>query len=294
MGNGSPLRVPTVSSTTVDESQECRVSLEYRLNNITKLNYQFYVSPEQINISVPSRLGIYQSISGTTYVDNLGEGTSAITLQGSTGLTLGGKKSIGFGYASYQLLRYLLTIYHDDCKAGKTQQTKLIINISFPDAPDFGMWEVTPRELNLSRNSSDPLSFRYQLSLICLTRNLIDLSTTPEMYAYLNKINDKFPATISTEHAVPPEEAAAVQEASGTPSNSYTIPAAEEASSSSPNTIAGIWYKFFGRSVLSYNFVVRELRAVNDFSLIGDDQELAEGLVVIIPSFSVGVQTAVE
>lgn len=144
--------------------------------------YVFYVLPEQVDISTPARLALYQSINGQTHADHMGDGTTTINLQGVTGWMLGGLMNSGFAYASYVLLREMIFRYYKKCKEGESTSTSLKLTISFPDAPDYGQWDVAIRELTLRRSASAPLMFNYQLSMVCLSGNYLS-----------NTANEKYP-----------------------------------------------------------------------------------------------------
>ena len=144
--------------------------------------YVFYVLPEQVDISTPARLALYQSINGQTHADHMGDGTTTINLQGVTGWRLGGLMNSRFAYASYVLLREMIFRYYKKCKEGEAKSTSLKLTISFPDAPDYGQWDVAIRELTLRRSASAPLMFNYQLSMVCLSGNYL-ASTANEKYS---------------------------------------------------------------------------------------------------------------
>lgn len=235
------------------DDDAARFTLTYYLSGEIKYSYTFYVTPEQIQISVPSRMAVYQTIGGNTYVDHLGEGTSSIQLSGTTAYRLGAKYAIGFGYASYQMLRYLVNQYNDACRQGLTAKTRLVLHIGFPDSGDFGTWDVTIHELTLSRNAAQPLLFRYALNLICLTtdqaaadRPIIDLS---KLKSRLIGTTITLPGTPQTEQQVPDEAQSTAEQTFGGDYIEYTVPAPEEASEDSPNTLAGIASKLLVNGV---------------------------------------------
>ena len=165
----SPVAASSVSIISDEDSQVFTNLTLYGKNGDIILDYTFYVGPESIQMSVPSRVAVYQSIGGNTYIDHLGEGVKSISIQGNTAYK--GKPSIGFGYAQYQILRQIINRYNDECRLGNARSIKLVLSLKFPDSPDYGEWPVTVREFTLSRNASQPLLFRYQLSLYCLAEN---------------------------------------------------------------------------------------------------------------------------
>ena len=165
----SPVATSSVSIISDEDSQVWTNLTLIGKDKNTILDYTFYVGPESIQMSIPSRVAVYQSIGGNTYIDHLGEGVKSISIQGNTAYK--GKPSIGFGYAQYQILRQIINRYNDECRLGHARSVQLILSLRFPDSPDYGVWPVTVREFTLSRNASQPLLFRYQLSLYCLAEN---------------------------------------------------------------------------------------------------------------------------
>ncbi|NBS88416.1 hypothetical protein EBS67_00125 [bacterium] len=164
----SPLSSPPKTIFDQDSTVFCSLTLIDK-NGELKLEYQFYVSPESISIEVPSRVAVYQSILGNTYIDHLGQGVSSISLAGTTAFK--GKHGIGFGYAQYAILRQIIDLYNEECRAGNARSVRLRLALKFPDSPDYGEWDVTLRNYVLSRNVAQPLLFRYQLTLLCLGKN---------------------------------------------------------------------------------------------------------------------------
>lgn len=164
----SPLSSPPKIIFDQDSTVFCSLTLIDK-NGELKLEYQFYVSPESISVEVPSRVAVYQSILGNTYIDHLGQGVSSISLAGTTAFK--GKHGIGFGYAQYAILRQIIDLYNEECRAGNARSVRLRLALKFPDSPDYGEWDVTLRNYVLSRNVAQPLLFRYQLTLLCLGKN---------------------------------------------------------------------------------------------------------------------------
>ena len=165
-----------------DETPEAIITLSLELKGGEgKTEYVFYVPPEQVDVNIPSRVAVYQSISGTTYIDHLGEGVPTINLTGTTGFTRGvrGARRIGLNYLQYMFLKEIVSKYNEYCRQGKAEITDFILTIAFPDAPDYGQWRVTVKDLTLSRNANAPMLFRYQLSLICLTGNMQQINVEP-------------------------------------------------------------------------------------------------------------------
>ena len=152
------------------------VTLAYKnTQDGTDNTYTFYVPPQEIEINTPSRVTVYQNISGNTFVDNLGAGTTMISFQGTTGFMYGkgglSMSNRGAGHLSYQLLKYICQLYHEACKKGQTAFANLTLNISMPDAPEFGQWKVTIKDFIVKRSVTEPLLFRYQINFICLSED---------------------------------------------------------------------------------------------------------------------------
>jgi len=160
----------------VDTRSSAFVTLAYKnTQDGTDNTYTFYVPPQEIEINTPSRVTVYQNISGNTFVDNLGAGTTMISFQGTTGFMYGkgglSMSNRGAGHLSYQLLKYICQLYHEACKKGQTAFANLTLNISMPDAPEFGQWKVTIKDFIIKRSVTEPLLFRYQINFICLSED---------------------------------------------------------------------------------------------------------------------------
>lgn len=143
------------------------------------VKYVFYIPPESIEISIPSRVGTYQSIGGGSYFDHLGEGIATISISGHTGFRRGiGKPegSLTMGYAQYVLLKDIISKYNDECVMGNADKINLRLSISLPDSPAFGQWDVVVKDLNLKRNTQSVLLFRYSLTLLCVSKNRMEIA----------------------------------------------------------------------------------------------------------------------
>jgi len=177
------------------ESANIEISLTDLSNSASSdpiMIYSFYVSPEEIDISQPSRVAIYQSIDGTAFADNLGGGITTIQIAGTTGFRKNQFRDpnvtgfFGQPYLSYQLLTSLFQKYNELCQKGNTATTVLVLTIATPDAPQFGQWQVTLQNLSISRSVRSPMIFRYKLTLIALGNNVFNLNQ--EGYNLRNKI----------------------------------------------------------------------------------------------------------
>lgn len=160
------------------------------------MTYSFYVSPEEIDISQPSRVAIYQSIDGTSFADNLGGGITTIQITGTTGFRKNQFRDAnqtgfyGQAYLSYQLLTLLFEKYNNLCRSGNTATTVLVLTIATPDAPQFGQWQVTLQNLSISRSVRSPMTFRYKLTLLALGDNIFKLGQEKNK-SYNKYINTK-------------------------------------------------------------------------------------------------------
>lgn len=140
-----------------------------------KIEYFFYVLPDSIDYISPARITTYQSINGYTSVDHLGEGIASINISGTTGWRLGSTRTGLFAYHSYAMLRALIDRYYSLCKDGKSTNETLKLYVGMPDAPNFGQWYVSVRNMTLKRSSSAPMLFQYGINFVCLSSNLINL-----------------------------------------------------------------------------------------------------------------------
>lgn len=188
------------------------------------MTYSFYVSPEEIDISQPSRVAIYQSIDGTAFADNLGGGITTIQITGTTGFRKNQFRDAnqtgfyGQAYLSYQLLTLLFEKYNNLCRSGNTATTVLVLTIATPDAPQFGQWQVTLQNLSISRSVRSPMIFRYKLTLLALGDNIFKLGQ--EKNKIYNKLINTKEALVGSEVSFPgvPETVRSVS--TGAPSSS--------------------------------------------------------------------------
>lgn len=140
-----------------------------------KSEYVFYIPPDTLEYTSPTRMTAYQTISGNSHVDHLGEGIAQIKISGTTGWRMGGLFEGLFAYHSYQLLRKIVDDYWALCKSGGATNDTLSLSIDMPDAPNFGKWYVSVDGMALKRAASAPLLFQYAISFICLSSNLVKL-----------------------------------------------------------------------------------------------------------------------
>lgn len=177
----TPPRSTTGSPVFVTDTPSACISvLRLLKNNELVMEYAFYVSPESVEINSPSRVGVYQSIGGATYIDHMGAGVTSITLTGQTGYQRKSDREfrhINFGYIQYLLLKKLVNTYNDECAMGNAHLLQLTLTLSFPDAPQYGQWDVSIKELVLRRAvQQGPLRLSYHLVLLCLSVNKIQVA----------------------------------------------------------------------------------------------------------------------
>lgn len=227
-------------------------------------------------------------------MDNLGEGVTTIAIQGNTAYRLGGSYPIGFGYAAYQMLRQLVNRYNDDCKQGKTAQTELILTIEFPDAKEFGSWKVTVQELKLQRSAAQPLLFRYSLTFLCLSTDLLSKN---RQFIDLGKL--KIPSIGKTKVVPPPAGSAAssaatalegAQKVFGVYGFIYLIPGTSEVSAGRPNTISTIASRFMQFASTDMAQRISLLRSMNTtLSSFGDTESITPNLIITVPNPNIAV-----
>jgi hypothetical protein len=193
-------------------------------NALNRWVYSFYVTPDQFEVETPSRVAVYQSIGGGSYIDHLGEGITSINMTGNTGFRQGQSNRLGTAALQAALLRDIVRKYNDFCRRGFSSKTILKLQVSFADDPAFGEWNVTVKNFVVQRSMSMPLLFRYTLNLVCLTVNLQDVSRVPPVNS---KVHNS-PVTVEPEIVVlsPEGEAEVVRsDAIDTP---VSEPAAQE------------------------------------------------------------------
>jgi len=127
--------------------------------------HEFYVTPSQLSIEIPGRVGVYQTLSGDSYVDHLGAGLPTITMSG----TIGPSPLQGpIGWVQFSMLREFVDTYYERCKVGNAQGTRLVLSIDFNDSPHFGQWDVTIVNFKMERSAKGPLTHSYSLSFAAL------------------------------------------------------------------------------------------------------------------------------
>lgn len=127
--------------------------------------HEFYVTPSQLSIEIPGRVGVYQTLSGDSYVDHLGAGLPTITMSG----TIGPSPLLGpIGWVQFSMLREFVDTYYERCKVGNAQGTRLVLSVDFNDSPHFGQWDVTIVNFKMERSAKAPLTHSYSLSFAAL------------------------------------------------------------------------------------------------------------------------------
>lgn len=133
--------------------------------NVPIMLHEFYVTPSQLSIEIPGRVGVYQTLSGDSYVDHLGAGLPTITMSG----TIGPSPLQGpIGWVQFSMLREFVDTYYERCKVGNAQGTRLVLSIDFNDSPHFGQWDVTIVNFKMERSAKGPLTHSYSLSFAAL------------------------------------------------------------------------------------------------------------------------------
>ena len=194
-------------------------------NALNRWVYSFYVTPDQFEVETPSRVAVYQSIGGGSYIDHLGEGITSINMTGNTGFRMGQFNRLGTAALQAALLRDIVRKYNDFCRRGFSSKTILKLQVSFADDPAFGEWNVTVRNFVVQRSVSMPLLFRYTLNLVCLTANLQDVSRVP---AANSNVHDS-PVTVEPEVVVVSPEGEAEVVESISPEETVFTPVAPAA-----------------------------------------------------------------
>ena len=159
----------------------------YDQKNEKLISYTFNVSPSEIQIEIPSRMNVYQTLNGSSYVDHIGAGLTQIIFNGM----IGPNPMLGaIGWVQFSLLRKIVDEYYKRCKDGMAQNTKLRLSISFRDSPNFGCWDVSVKGLALRRNNSKPMMHQYTLSMIALSEDLFSTERDVRMIL-MNPIEDE-------------------------------------------------------------------------------------------------------
>lgn len=152
-----------------DDFNVGQFTLELEYDKKMVMEYNFFVTPQSVQISQPGRLGLYQSLGGKAHIDHMGQGLASFSISGITGVN----PLLGpIGWLQFSLLRQIIEQYYEYCRQGKTHITRLILSIDFPDSPHFGKWDVTIKELQLQRSSQNPLLHTYNLSGIIVSDDL--------------------------------------------------------------------------------------------------------------------------
>lgn len=184
---GAVASILPIRSGTMNNSGSFTLSLSVEQSGVFNVQqeFTFFVSPQEIQISKPGRLSVYQSLGGMAHIDHNGEGLSSIVIGGITGYSplLGPP-----GLVQFNLLRELVDTYYELCQNGFAKQARLDLDINFPDYPGYGSWEVTIKDFTLSRSSQMPLVNKYNLQLIAVSN---DKKRTSRVFGALNMASDR-------------------------------------------------------------------------------------------------------
>lgn len=233
----------------------------------TIMQYTFYITPQDIQITKPGRLSVYQSIGGAAHIDHLGEGLVGITINGTTGFN----PLIGpAGFVQYSLLRNIIDLYYDRCRNGFAAQSRLELAVSFPDYPNYGTWDVTVKDMNLSRSAQMPLINKYTISFIAISDD-----KTKAWRAKFAKTNETRVRT-SGESDIVTEAFNAIYNISKTIPYSIVTYAVTEINKSLNDVI-----KLFYNESLTED----QINQVKNVSGIDSDTDLAVGTIVYLPVF---------
>ena len=132
--------------------------------------YIFFLRPEEVVYSHPTRATVVQTLGGA-WVDDFGEGLVEITLAGHTGWRPGG--SIG-GEEAFLLLRNgCFQVYHRmRMQAASSGRDPDEVRMIFVDTLHTCSYVVYPINMQIRKHRTRPLLFQYQLRLTGLDRLL--------------------------------------------------------------------------------------------------------------------------
>lgn len=120
------------------------------------------VNPEELQRSHPGRITTTQTLGGA-YQDVNDLGVTQITLQGTTGWRgRAGTNMDGLQYAQH-LYKYIFEEYYRRARVDPTKVELLLI-----DGIDDYLWKISIDDMEVFRNRSEPLLFRYSLTTTVL------------------------------------------------------------------------------------------------------------------------------
>jgi hypothetical protein len=130
--------------------------------------YIFFLRPEEVTYTHPTRTTIVQTLGGA-WVDDFGEGLVEITLSGHTGWRPG--NTIG-GEEAFLLLRNgCFQLYHQmRMQAAASGNDPDTVRMIFVDTLHMTSYVVYPLSMQTRKNKAQPLLYKYQLRLTGLER----------------------------------------------------------------------------------------------------------------------------
>lgn len=157
------------------------------------LPYLFYIRPEELSITDPSRNNVHQSLGGG-WVDGFGQGLETINIAGNTGW---GQGNMPPGELNYHLLyNVVYKQWHAKreaaVKAGKDPD---LVKLIFIDLLDMYWGVCAPMTFVLKRSRSRPLLFLYNINLIVVANTIA--SFAPQVAAGINTITEGITSAIT-------------------------------------------------------------------------------------------------
>lgn len=125
---------------------------------------KFLVNPENYTQSEPAKMSITQTKNGA-FMEAFGAGIVEITFSGTTGFK-SGTGDPDMGYQKIKQLRDTIKNVYDNVIDG--QEIKDFL--SFYNFTDNEYYETYPDKIELSRNKSQPLLYRYNIHLYCIRK----------------------------------------------------------------------------------------------------------------------------
>jgi hypothetical protein len=128
--------------------------------------YVFWLRPEEVVYSHPTRASVVQTLGGA-WVDDFGEGLVDITLSGHTGWHY----RVGGEPAFYALRNGCFQLYHQlRMAAADAGQDPDSVQMLFVDTLHAAAYVVYPESLQTRKHKTRPLLYQYQLRLKGLMR----------------------------------------------------------------------------------------------------------------------------
>lgn len=131
------------------------------------------IRPGDLTRVQPSRATVQQTLGGA-WLDNFGPGVSQVNISGHTGWR-GGMAEDGMA-AFKKLNNTVFTGWHEKrrlaIEAGRDPER---VQLIFADLLDDFVYVVAPMSFTLRRNKQSPLLMQYQISMLVLSEDLVDL-----------------------------------------------------------------------------------------------------------------------